>query len=147
MERTVVRGGYGINYFQGPLNFYASSLLSNFGMANGGFGTGFSTAGTFNQLPPVNTLTTTASAAIPAPNSALVFSPQGMKTPYVQNYDFLIQHDVGKYGLIASIGYVGNVGRQLPYSLETNAAAAGAGVLGQPFKPPGSAVRPALSNG
>src|SRR5260370_34375561 len=56
-----------------------------------------------------------------------------MKTSYVQNYDFLIQHDVGKYGLIASIGYVGNVGRQLPYSLEMNAAAAGAGVQGQPF--------------
>src|SRR5260370_27270675 len=56
-----------------------------------------------------------------------------MKTSYVQNYDFLIQHDVGKYGLIASIGYVGNVGRQLPYSLETNAAAAGAGVQGEPF--------------
>jgi hypothetical protein len=56
-----------------------------------------------------------------------------MKTPYVQNFDFLIQHDVGKYGLIASIGYVGNLGRELPYSLETNSAVAGAGVLGQPF--------------
>jgi hypothetical protein len=56
-----------------------------------------------------------------------------MRTPYVQNFDFLIQHDLGRYGLIASVGYVGNLGRELPYSLETNAAAAGAGVLGQPF--------------
>jgi hypothetical protein len=127
MDRTVIRGGYGINFFQGPLNFYASSLLSNVGVATGGFGTGFARAGAFNQLPSV-----TATGAM-APNAALSFSPTNMKTPYVQNFDFLIQHDVGKYGLIASIGYVGNLGRELPYSLEANSAAAGAGVLGQPF--------------
>jgi len=130
MDRTVIRGGYGINFFQGPLNFYASSLLSNVGVATGGFGTGFARAGAFNQLPSI---TAVNSSPIMAPNSPLFFSPTNMRTPYVQNFDFLIQHDVGKYGLIASIGYVGNLGRELPYSLETNSAAAGAGVLGQPL--------------
>jgi hypothetical protein len=56
-----------------------------------------------------------------------------MRTPYVQNFDFLIQHDLGRYGLIASVGYSGNLGRELPYSLEANAAAPGTGVTGQPF--------------
>ena len=130
MDRTVIRGGYGINFFQGPLNFYASSLISNVGVASGGFGTGFARAGAFNQLP---SLAAVGLSPIMAPNSPLSFSPTNMRTPYVQNFDFLIQHDVGKYGLIASIGYVGNLGRELPYSLETNSAAAGAGVLGQPF--------------
>jgi hypothetical protein len=133
MERTVIRAGYGINYFEGPLNFYASSLLSNFGLASGGFGTGFATAGTLNQLPSVTSLTTASSSPIPAPNSPLVFSPKNMRTPYVQNFDFLIQHDLGRYGLIASVGYSGNLGRELPYSLEANAAAPGTGVTGQPF--------------
>ena len=133
MERTVIRAGYGINYFPGPLNFYASSLVSNFGLASGGFGTGFATAGSFNQLPSVTSLTTASSTPIPAPNSPLAYNPGNVKTPYVQNYDFLIQHDLGRYGLIASVGYSGNLGRQLPYSLEANAAAPGTGVAGQPF--------------
>jgi hypothetical protein len=136
LERTVIRAGYGINFFQGPLNFYASSLLSNVAIANGGLGTGFARAGTFDQLPSLASLTTVSSSPIPAPNSPLAFSPNNVRTPYVQNFDFLIQHDVGKYGLIASVGYVGNLGRELPYSLETNAAAAGAGVNGQPLNTP-----------
>jgi hypothetical protein len=126
LERTVIRAGYGINFFQGPLNFYASSLLSNIAVASGSLGgTGFGRAGTFNQLPSVASLTPVSSSPIQAPNSPLIFSPTNMRTPYVQNFDFLIQHDVGRYGLIASFGYVGNLGRELPYSLETNAAAPG----------------------
>jgi hypothetical protein len=51
----------------------------------------------------------------------------------VQNYDFLIEHDLGKYGLVASVGYVGNLGRELPFSREINAAAPGTGEAGQPL--------------
>jgi hypothetical protein len=132
-ERTVIRGGYGINYYQGPLNFYAASLMSNFGLATGGLGSGFATAGSFNQLPSLNTLTTTATGPIPAPNSQVFFSPNNMRTPYVQNFDFLVQQDLGYHGLVLNVGYVGNLGRELPYSLETNASAAGTGVAGQPL--------------
>jgi hypothetical protein len=56
-----------------------------------------------------------------------------MRTPYVPNFDFIIEHDLGHYGLVASVGYVGNLGRELPYSQELNAAAPGTGVAGQPF--------------
>ncbi len=131
MDKTVIRGGYGINYYQGPLNFYAASLLSNFGLASGGFGTGFATAGSFGQLPNINTLVTGGStSAVPAPNSPLVFGPNNMRTPYVQNFDFLVQQDLGYHGIVLSVGYVGNLGRELPYSLETNAAAPGTGSEG-----------------
>src|SRR5262249_54068125 len=55
------------------------------------------------------------------------------KTPYVQNYDFLVEHDLGKWGLVGSVGYSGNVGRQIPFQRELNSAAPGTGVFGQPF--------------
>ncbi len=126
--RTVIRAGYGINYFAGPLSFYSGSLLSNPGIASGGQGS-FQTAGSFNQLPAIPAFT----GSTMAPNSSLIFSPTNMRTPYVQNYDFLIEHDLGHYGLVASVGYFGNLGRELPYSLETNSAAPGMGTLGQPL--------------
>ena len=129
MERTVIRGGYGINYFQGPLSFYASSLISNVGVASGGLPGSFATVGSLDRLPSV----ATSAGGTMAPNTPLVFSPANMRTPYVQNFDFLIEHDLGRYGLVASVGYVGNLGRELPYSRELNAALPGAGAAGQPF--------------
>ena len=99
----------------------------------GGLRHGFATAGSLNQLTNVNTLVTAGSNTLPAPNAPMVFSPNNMRTPYVQNFDFLIQQDLGYHGLVLGVGYVGNLGRELPYSLETNAAAPGTGVIGQPL--------------
>ncbi len=132
MERTVVRGGYGITFFQGPLSFYAASLLSNPGTTSG-VASGFGTAsGTFGTLPTVTTNLTSASSIV-APNSTLYYTPRDMRTPYVQQFNLLIEQDLGRYGLVGSIGYVGNVGRFLPYSRDINAAQPGAGVNGLPL--------------
>jgi hypothetical protein len=132
MERTVVRGGYGITFFQAPLSFYAASLISNPGVSSG-VASGFGTAsGTFGTLPTVST-NLTSTSAISAPNSTLYYTPRDIRTPYAQQISLLIEHDLGRYGLAGSIGYVGNLGRHLPYSLDVNSALAGAGVNGLPL--------------
>jgi hypothetical protein len=131
---TTVRAGYGINFFHGPLNFWAGSLLTNIATGTAALPGGFSTAGTtLGQLPTVSTAFATATAPLAAPNVPLIFTPGDVRTPYVQNYNFLIEHDVGRYGLVASIGYAGNLGRELPYSREINAALPGTGAAGQPL--------------
>jgi len=55
-----------------------------------------------------------------------------MRTPYVQFYNFTVQHDM-THGILADVSYVGNLGRELPYTLNTNAALPGAGTAGQPL--------------
>src|SRR5439155_3981062 len=78
MDSTVVRAGYGMNYFQGPLNFWAGSLITNVGTARGGIPGGFSVAQgtTLSQLPAIpSTSFATATSAVPAPNIPLIFSP------------------------------------------------------------------------
>jgi len=133
MERTVVRGGYGITFFQAPMSYYAASFISNPGVASG-VASGFGTAsGTFGTLPTATTTSLTSTSAINAPNSTLYYTPTDRRTPYAQQLSFLIEQDLGRYGLVGSIGYVGNLGRHLPYSRDINAALAGAGVNGLPL--------------
>ena len=130
MERTVVRGGYGITFFNGPLNFFTPSLISDPGVASGVVG-GFATT-SFGRLPDVPATAATASP-IPAPNSTMYFTPRYTRTPYVQHFNFMLEGDLGRYGLIGSIGYVGNLGRHLLYARDINAAQPGAGFAGLPL--------------
>jgi len=133
---TAIRAGYSINFFNGPLNFWAGPLISSVGAVSGGLAGTFATApgATLGQLTATPSTTfASATSPITAPNVPLIFMRPNVRTPYVQNFNFQIQQDLGRYGLIGSIGYVGNLGRELPYSREINAADPGAGALGQPF--------------
>jgi hypothetical protein len=55
-----------------------------------------------------------------------------METPYVQSFSLQLQQEF-YYGTVLAVGYVGTLGRQLPYNYELNAAAPGTGVAGLPF--------------
>jgi len=138
MDRTVVRGGYAITFFNGPLNFYEAAYLSDQAVGTGvasGFGTVAgpgSGAGAFGTLPVVNPVSG-ATGALTAPNSTAYFIRDNLRTPYVQQFNFLLEQDVGRYGLVGTIGYVGNLGRELLYSRDINAALPGTGVAGLPL--------------
>jgi len=105
-DRFVIRGGYGIHYFSLPFS------LAGFNPAAQGVQSGIAgglTTTTFT-IPTVQNTGTTAA------NLPYFFNSRNMPTPYVQTYNLMVQGDMG-YGFLMDIGYVGNLGRELPYSL------------------------------
>jgi Carboxypeptidase regulatory-like domain len=121
-DRTVVRGGYTIQYFQPNLNFTTSFLNPAGSFQGTGINGGFATVGTFP----------TVGAPAGVGNRQLFLAETDWKTPYLQTYSLQFQHDLGS-ATVLDVGYVGNLGRQLPFTRELNAALPGAGLSGLPF--------------
>ena len=82
--------------------------------------------GSFNSLPPVPAITLPSNGRInPAPNEAFfVIHPI---THYPTSNSNLTYQRQFNAGLAMDIGYVGNLGKQLPYNQELNAAYPGTG--------------------
>lgn len=133
-EKTVVRGGYGIQYFQAPyslMGLMTASFGSVVGASSGlavapGFTPGFAAG-----LTTVPSGFGTANG-VSAGNQPATLIPTHLDTPYVQNYSLQVQREF-YYGSMLSVGYVGNVGRNLPFNEELNAALPGTGLLGLPY--------------
>ncbi len=119
-QRTVFRAGYSINYF--PLPFLYSGLNT--------IGTG-ATAGVAGSLQPTLFAIPTAGIGAASPNIALS-TRTGFNTPYTQSYYAMVQQDL-PWGFLFDLGYVGNQGRQLPFTRALNAAVPGTGSAGVPF--------------
>jgi hypothetical protein len=131
-EHTVVRAGYAWAYFDPSMLFGMSTLIPQMSYAQLGAAGTFGTTGRpFGTAP-----TATLNASGPAPNGSYFFSPTRMRTPYVQMYNFDIQTDL-THGAMLDLAYVGNTGRQLPYTWDVNAAAPGTGTAGMRFAPYG----------
>ena len=130
-EKTVIRGGYGISYWNGMAQFTGNSFINaNSGLVNGVSGT-YSVGGSFNQVPYSALL----SGPTFAPNAAYYITPRNTQTPYVQSYNFMVQRDIG-WATVVDLSYVGDLGRQLPFVYNLNAAAPGTSVAGLPFNVP-----------
>ena len=125
LAHTVVRGGYGL--FWTPL----STVLYN-GFVNGApfspqvnrFGIPFgdpyqNTPNPFPEQYAPFTPSTDASFTLPL---GLIgnFDP-GFRPSYQQVFNFTVEREFG-LNLLARVSYVGNLGRHLPYSLDTNYA-------------------------
>ena len=123
-DRTVIRGGYGISYFNTPLQFQNSAFISQ-AFAQAGVLGSYGSAGTFGTLPLI-------SSTVGAPNGTVHFTSKDIQTPYVQSFNIQVQRDLW-HGILMDIGYVGNLGRELPYTQNLNAAQPGTGVSGLPF--------------
>jgi hypothetical protein len=136
-DKTVVRGGYSIQYFQQPYGLMGY-MPSAYGFVNGVQGSFTTTsllapfaASLLNPTPAFPPTNGTSAGNLPA---AVV--PLGTSQPYVQSYNLRAQREF-YYGTVLSVGYVGAVSRNLPYNQELNASAPGTGVAGLPLLPTG----------
>jgi len=121
MNRLVFRAGYGIHYFPTPfvLTPFNPATIGVQNGVTGGLGT---TAFAVPTVPP---------AGSTAPNFPYVVNPRDMSTPYLQTFSGMIQGELGN-GFLLDIGYVGNLGRQLPFDI-AQTGLPGSGLTGQRF--------------
>ena len=124
-DKTVVRGGYGISYWNGMVQLGANQFINvNSGVVNGTAGT-YGVAGSFNQIPfPQRCRGPTVASNFP-----YYFTSRNVETPYVQSFNFMVQRDLG-WATVLDASYVGSLGRQLPFIQNLNAAAPGTGAAG-----------------
>jgi hypothetical protein len=133
-DKTVVRAGYSIQYFQSP--YMLSGLMAPMSGSISGTQGGYLVApfsGTFgptlsSTVPRPDSLTNGASA-LNLPATVLPSNPQ---TPYVHSFNAQVQQEF-YWGTVLSAGYAGSLGRQLPYVQELNASLPGTGTGGLPL--------------
>jgi hypothetical protein len=121
IDRLVFRGGYGIHYF--PLPFALAGLNPVTESVQSGISGGL--AATSFTVPVVPANTSGVAASTP-----YYVSPRSRNTPYVETYSAMLQGDLGN-GFLLDVGYVGNAGRQLPYSI-ASVGLPGSGAAGLP---------------
>jgi len=125
-DRTVVRAGYGMSYWNGALQFATSSLISVSTGIETGIAGGYGAAGAFGALPAV------AAAPLTATNRTFYYSPSNVSNPYVEFYNLGVQRDM-THNILAEVSYVGNLSRHLPFTQDTNSALPGTGAAGLPY--------------
>jgi hypothetical protein len=135
-DKTVVRGGYSINYFNNPYMLSGFMPLT-FGTSSGVQG-GFTTAGTpfTATVSPGPAPLSAFSNGAPADNIPAAVTPRNINTPYVQSYNLQVQREF-YYGTVLSVGYVGAVDRRLPSFSQLNSGLPGTGIAGLPLLPTG----------
>jgi hypothetical protein len=137
-SRTVLRGGYGIAYFQNPYSQTGLMPVIN--------GATYGRNGSFTPAPSPIPFGPTLTPLIPTPgaivngtspvNLPVTFIARDYDTPYVQSYSTQLQRDF-YWGTVLSVGYVGNVGRHIPSFQEINFALPGNGISGLTLAPLG----------
>ena len=128
-ERTVVRGGYAVSFFRPNLTWYAQSFLPD------GFQTFQQGLGTSYQIVPGNYAQNPLASGVGTnglPSGVTAIVRDDIETPYMQTYNFQIQHDFGGSASL-DVGYVGNFGRHLPLTQNVNTAMPGTGIPGLPI--------------
>ena len=130
----VVRGGYGISYFEGTNGFTGGTLSTQFpvvGNIQVGTTNDFVVDGSFNAIPAIPTIPIPASGIVqPAPNQALYYVPSDNRFPYVQSFNLTVQRRLA-WGFAADAGYVGSLGRRIANDWELNEALPGTGTAGR----------------
>ncbi len=135
-EKSVIRAGYSISSWTGRFGFTGGTLSTQFPVIYNvqvGQTNDFAVDGSFNSIPAVPFTPVPANGLInPAPDQAFFVIPAHNPIPTIQSYNFTYQRQLSR-GLTIDAGYVGNVGRQLPYNQQLNAAAPGTGSAGLPL--------------
>ncbi len=133
-DKTVIRGGYGWNYFQQPY-MYSGFMAPTYGLVSGTQG-GYTVAplqGTFGPTVPGVTAPGSLVNGASAGNLPATLFPRGTNTPYIQTFSLQVQQEF-YWSTMLTVGYVGSLGRHLNDVMELNAALPGTGVAGLPFE-------------
>lgn len=120
--KTVIRGAYGIFYDVPALNFFTA----NTGLPNGG-GAGINAnPGGPNPVYTITARNVVFQQGVPVFGSAGPVPPYGafgidqnFRTPYVQNFNLNIQHQLSSSTMLQA-GYVGSLGRKLAVLRDIN---------------------------
>ncbi len=125
-NKTVVRAGYGIQYFEMPymMSGMMAPLLGAVAGVQGTYGVAPNPT-----VPPATTALTNGTSAGNLPASII---PHDLQMPYLQTFNLQVQQDF-YWGTVLSVGYVGALGRHLQGIEELNAALPGTGVAGLPL--------------
>jgi len=132
LPRTVVRGGFGMTY--APENLTSGSALVNQPFT-GSYGPCSSTS---TAASGCNTSYSTLAAGLPLPVATNALNPQGsvsaavdphFKSTYVEQFNLTVEREFA--GTVASLTYVGELGRRMAYYVPDDNAFA-----------PGGTVRP-----
>lgn len=139
---TVIRTGYGRSYFTGTFGWYFNNLAADIypSIVNQnivGLNSFFPAEFTPGALPAAPSLGTAPPAPVfPAiPSNGLLPLPDNISTPYfptndpiphIDAWNFTVEHEFGN-NVTASVGYVGNVGRDLNMGWNLNSAIPGPG--------------------
>ena len=134
-DKTVVRGGYGIHYFEEP--YMLSGVMAPVAGTVLGVQGGYTTAPLTAPFGP--TFANPVPLTLPVVNGAYADNlpatiiPRQLSQPYVQNFSLGVQQSF-YLGTVLGVAYVGALGRELPYIDQWNAALPGTGIAGLPYE-------------
>jgi hypothetical protein len=112
--KSVLRGGYGM-YYGRVTNGVLLNVLLNSGNPNGQYTSVYSpTAGSTTPIFPNN-----ASSAGTAMTPAVYYLDSHLQSPMVHEFDLIVQQELNM-GTVASLSYLGALGRELPNFINTN---------------------------
>jgi hypothetical protein len=131
-KKTVIRSGYGISYTPQSINSlatnnYPAQISVQIPAANT-----LAAAGRLDQPIPVLAPVDVSSGVVTPPGNSVMagFNPGG-KRGYVQSMNFTVEQEFA--GFVASVSYVGTLGRRLSATLNLNASGPGTAVNDRPL--------------
>ncbi|HEX4275699.1 MAG TPA: TonB-dependent receptor [Bryobacteraceae bacterium] len=128
-KQFVIRAGYGVFYDVPAVAFFAANTGGGNGGAAGVNGNPGGPVPIYSlSAPPNLTLQSGVDpfASSTVPILGVLAVSQNLRTPYVQNYNFNLQHGLWG-GAVLQVGYVGSAGRKLIVTRDINAAIPGPG--------------------
>jgi outer membrane receptor protein involved in Fe transport len=130
----VVRGGYGISYYEVTNGYTGGTLSTQFpvvGNIQNGAANTYVQSGSLSSIPAIPYIPIPSNGIIsPAPDQGYYAVPFDNRNPYVQSFNLTVQRRLGG-GFVADVAYVGTLGRRLNNDWELNEALPGAGAAGR----------------
>ncbi|HKE28239.1 MAG TPA: TonB-dependent receptor [Bryobacteraceae bacterium] len=121
LPKTVIRGGYGINYDTPSMGTFVTSSLNNGGASeiiqnpagNSGIYAVSASNVVFQPGVPI------FGGSTPAPPYGVMAMNRDFTTPHVHNYNLTVQHELSPTTIL-QVGFVGSQGRKLQLFLDIN---------------------------